>query len=88
VYIKLMSDCWDHDPRNRPKASELSRMLGDWVIAICDDPNPSLLSEQFDAAEEKKFADLESNSFTRPEIHPQAIYTSRPLNFNKSLCMI
>ncbi|CAG8492423.1 6318_t:CDS:2 [Acaulospora morrowiae] len=53
-------------------------------VAICDDPNPSLLSEQFDAAEEKKFADLESNSFTRPEIHPQAIYTSQPLNFKLS----
>ncbi|CAG8546802.1 8096_t:CDS:2 [Acaulospora morrowiae] len=58
VYIKLISSFWDHDPMNRPNASELS--------------------------EEKKFADLESNSFTCPEIHPQAICTSQPLNFKLS----
>ncbi|CAG8483321.1 10120_t:CDS:2, partial [Acaulospora morrowiae] len=55
--------------------------LGDWVTAICDDPDPSPLSDQFDAAEEKKFANLESKIFVPPVIHSQAKYTSQPLHF-------
>ncbi|CAG8516139.1 3356_t:CDS:2 [Dentiscutata heterogama] len=55
---------------------------GSWVTAICDDPDPSQISEQFDAAEEKKFLDLENKQFTKPEIHPLAIYNSRPIHFS------
>ncbi|CAG8626015.1 11029_t:CDS:2 [Dentiscutata erythropus] len=32
--------------------------------------DPSQISEQFDAAEEKKFLDLENKQFTKPEQHP------------------
>ncbi|CAG8733214.1 21354_t:CDS:2, partial [Dentiscutata erythropus] len=54
VFSTLMKRCWDNDPNKRPKASELSEILRSWVTAICDDPDPSQISEQFDAAEEKK----------------------------------
>ncbi|CAG8756822.1 230_t:CDS:1, partial [Funneliformis caledonium] len=46
-----------------------------WVSAICDDPDPSDLSDQFDLAEEKKFCDMEMNEFTQQQIHYQAFYT-------------
>ncbi|CAG8774803.1 16284_t:CDS:1, partial [Rhizophagus irregularis] len=52
-----------------------------WTIAICDDPNPSELSDQFNIAEEKKFSDSERNKFQQRKIHPQAFYTSRLLYF-------
>ncbi|CAG8436041.1 9348_t:CDS:2 [Diversispora eburnea] len=56
-------------------------ILCNWVTAICDDPDPSEISNQFDLAEEKKFADLENNKFIIPPNHSQAKYTSQPLNF-------
>ncbi|CAB4381512.1 unnamed protein product [Rhizophagus irregularis] len=56
---------------------------GSWTIAICDDPEPSELSDQFNIAEEKKFSDSEQNKFQQQKIHPQAFYTSRLLYFSE-----
>ncbi|CAG8598294.1 17239_t:CDS:1 [Racocetra fulgida] len=81
VFSTLMKRCWDNDPLKRPKASELSDILGCWVTAICDDPDPSQISEQFDEAEEKKFLELEKKQFKRPEVHPLAIYNSQFIRF-------
>uniref|UniRef100_U9U708 Protein kinase domain-containing protein n=1 Tax=Rhizophagus irregularis (strain DAOM 181602 / DAOM 197198 / MUCL 43194) TaxID=747089 RepID=U9U708_RHIID len=81
VYIQLMTQCWHPNPSKRPTASKLSELLGSWTIAICDDPNPSELSDQFNIAEEKKFSDSERNKFQQRKIHPQAFYTSRLLYF-------
>ncbi|CAI2168022.1 11986_t:CDS:1, partial [Funneliformis geosporum] len=81
VYSKLMFECLDANPSNRPTAYKLYECFGDWVSAICDDPNTSELSVQFDAAEEAKFANLEKSvSYNDSSIHEKAIYTSRPLN--------
>ncbi|UZO07865.1 uncharacterized protein OCT59_028136 [Rhizophagus irregularis] len=72
-----MLQCLDANPSNRPTASQLDECLGDWVTAICDNPDPSELSDQFDAAEEIKFSNLENfNTFSNDE---KAIYFSRPL---------
>ncbi|CAI2181647.1 4483_t:CDS:2 [Funneliformis geosporum] len=80
VYIQIMTQCWNSDPSKRPVASQLYELIGSWISAICDDPQQTELSEQFDLAEEKKFSDLEKNKY-RQEIHSQAFYTSRPLYF-------
>ncbi|CAB4405463.1 unnamed protein product [Rhizophagus irregularis] len=66
----------DPDPSNRPTASQLCECLGNWVTAICDDPDPSDLSNQFDVAEEIKFSSLEP-------CHERAIYYSRLLNISE-----
>ncbi|CAB5153019.1 unnamed protein product [Rhizophagus irregularis] len=77
VFSSLMLQCLDANPSNRPTASQLDECLGDWVTAICDNPDPSELSDQFDAAEEIKFSNLENfNTFSNDE---KAIYFSRPL---------
>lgn len=85
VYVSLMERCWHQDPSKRPKVSELNEILTAWITAISDDPDPSPTSEQFDIAEEKRFADLINKTFPKPKIHHQAIYSSRLLNYN-SLC--
>src|ERR1043165_3286968 len=59
VYIQLMTQCWHSNPSKRPTASYLYELFGTWITAICDDPNPSELSEQFDIAEEKKLSNLQ-----------------------------
>src|SRR5688572_22795643 len=84
VFARLMLQCLDADPSNRPTASQLYECLGNWVSAICDDPNPSDLSNQFDAAEEIKFADLDKLDYNILPCHEKAIYYSRPLNFSDS----
>ncbi len=81
VYIQLMTQCWHPNPSKRPTASQLNNLLGNWVIAICDDPNQSELTDQFDVAEKKKFSDLEKNKFHQQSIHSQAFYTGRLLYF-------
>ncbi|PKY14498.1 kinase-like protein [Rhizophagus irregularis] len=79
VFSSLMLQCLDANPSNRPTASQLDECFGNWVIAICDDPNPSDLSNQFDAAEENKFSNLENSNFNTFASHEEAFYFSRPL---------
>ncbi|CAI2172746.1 16167_t:CDS:1 [Funneliformis geosporum] len=81
VYIQLMKQCWNSDPLERPTASQINELLESWITAICDEPDQSELSDQFDIAEEKKFSDLIKIKFQKQIIHPQAFYTSRHLYF-------
>ncbi|CAB5339443.1 unnamed protein product [Rhizophagus irregularis] len=83
VFARLMLQCLDADPFNRPTASQLYERLGNWVTAICDDPDPSDLSNQFDIAEKIKFSNLEQLHFSILPCHERAIYYSRPLNFSE-----
>ncbi|CAG8515492.1 1760_t:CDS:2 [Rhizophagus irregularis] len=48
--------------------------------SICDDPEQSDLSDQFDVAEETKFANLDKLKFNITPCHENAIYISRPLD--------
>src|SRR5436190_23438259 len=79
VFAKLMLQCLDANPSNRPTASQLYEYLGNWVSAICDDPDPSDLSNQFDAADVIKFVNLEKLGDNVLTCHEKAIYYSRPL---------
>jgi len=76
-----MTQCWHSEPSKRPTTFQLYELLGCWVTAVCDDPDSSELSDQFDIADGKKFSYLEINKFHQQEIHPQAFYTSRLLYF-------
>ncbi|PKK74120.1 kinase-like protein [Rhizophagus irregularis] len=83
VFTKLMLQCLDADPSNRPTASQLCECLGNWVTTICDDPDPSDLSNQFNVAEEIKFSSLEQLHFNTLPCHERAIYYSRLLNISE-----
>ena len=75
-----MLECLDANPSNRPTAFQLYECLGNWISAICDDPDSSDLSTQFDAAEEIKFTNLEKLNFKILPCHEKAVYYSRPLD--------
>jgi len=75
----LIKKCWDADPLKRPKARELKKTLDDCIDEISKERNTEFY-EQW-----KKMESFE-NSGTLPSIktvqtHPQAIYTSRLLNY-------
>jgi serine/threonine protein kinase len=82
-YSELMQKCWDKEPKNRPTASYLNEKLGEWITLICDDPNPSEISELSSIAEEKRWKMISKlpRKYTPPENHPEAYYTSRLLYF-------
>ncbi|PKY49433.1 kinase-like protein [Rhizophagus irregularis] len=80
VFSRLMLQCLDANPLNRPTASQICECLGNWVTAICDSTDPSELLKQFDTAEDIKFANLENCIHNNVPSHEKAIYISRPLN--------
>ncbi|CAB4373757.1 unnamed protein product [Rhizophagus irregularis] len=70
-FAKLMLQCLDADPSNRPTASQLYKRLGKWVS---DSPS------QFDNTE-IPFVNLEKLNLKSSSRHEGAIYFSRPLDF-------
>ncbi|CAG8623596.1 8380_t:CDS:2, partial [Dentiscutata erythropus] len=83
-YRKLMNQCWDPLPENRPTATQLNKQLCDWITAICDDPNPSQISNSFSIAEEKRWEsigrEIENKQSSTYTIHKDAIYFSRVID--------
>jgi len=85
---KLIADlivkCWDANPENRPSTKELAKILDKWLKKDIYDKN-SLLYSQVKECEKIKNNKLKTKSnedkFKNTQTHPQAIYTSRLLNF-------
>ncbi|PKY46909.1 hypothetical protein RhiirA4_461918 [Rhizophagus irregularis] len=60
--IKVLPLTWiqDNDPGKRPTASYLNENLEEWIILICDDPNPSKVSD-------KNFIIFSTGNFSKME---------------------
>jgi serine/threonine protein kinase len=82
-YIDLMKRCWDSNPNNRPKATEIHNLVKSFYsfytnLSKKDKSNANEIKNQFKEAE--NYRKSHSSSFKKNKQHPQAIYTSRLLN--------
>ncbi|GBC09596.1 hypothetical protein RclHR1_00090030 [Rhizophagus clarus] len=85
---KLIADliikCWDAKPENRPTAKELFKVLKKWLKDEIDDEDSEIHSQikECEKIKENKFKnETNENKSKNLQLHPQAIYTSRLLNF-------
>ena len=83
---KLLADlimkCWDAKVENRPSAKELYQILYKWCYGGYEDSEIWTQIEEFDKISESKFKNRSSEDKSKNlQTHPQAIYTSRLLNF-------
>ena len=79
-----MEKCWDEDSLKRPSASEIQSIIRKWIDPKSKDINEENIMEFMKANENLTILATTSNKpITKP--HPQAYYTSRLLNFTKTL---
>ncbi|CAB4418693.1 unnamed protein product [Rhizophagus irregularis] len=72
----LITKCWDAKAENRPTAKELCQKLN--KLLIIDSDTKSQVNEYNDKIKLNRTSEKRSNNI---QTHPQAIYTSRLLNF-------
>ncbi|CAB4411488.1 unnamed protein product [Rhizophagus irregularis] len=85
LILDIIHRCWDNDPLKRPKANELG-ILSVYKREIIDEKNTEICKQAEEADEINKdlpsLTALLSNTNTLSyTTHPQAIYTSRILDF-------
>jgi serine/threonine protein kinase len=85
---KLIADliikCWDAKPENRPTAKELAHILNKWYYEEIYNENSVLYSQvkECEKIRENKLKNKSNEDKSKSiQTHPQAIYTSRLLNF-------
>ena len=71
---KLIQKCWDANPENRPTSEEVYETLYNYVYGKGN--------EELEKLEELTYEFTETTDTKLFETHPQAIYTSRLLNFS------
>ncbi|CAB4444226.1 unnamed protein product [Rhizophagus irregularis] len=88
---KLIADliikCWDSEIKNRPTTKELYQLLGKWydemyTAKFNSEAEIYLQTNECDKIREEKFKNRSNEEKSKSfKTHPQAIYTSRLLNF-------
>ncbi|GBC03107.1 hypothetical protein RclHR1_00050015 [Rhizophagus clarus] len=86
LIIDIINQCWDAEPSKRPKAKELYKVL--WNLNLIVINEDTIIYKQIEKVNEinKKLpsmtqSSLPSNSKLSYATHPQAVYTSRHLDF-------
>ena len=92
IIFEIINQCWDADPSKRPKADELNNLFWDLYENIEDIENiesDSVIYKQVEEADEintklpslATSLPLSSTGTLSYVTHPQAVYTSRLLDF-------
>ncbi|POG81412.1 kinase-like domain-containing protein [Rhizophagus irregularis DAOM 181602=DAOM 197198] len=80
--VDLIMKCWDAKAENRPSAKELYQILKIWEETEFDDDEIYSQMINYEKIREIKFKNRSNeNKSESIKTHPQAIYTSRLLNF-------
>ena len=84
LILDIIKQCWDADPLKRPKAEELKKLFYDLYGNLYYNREDSEIYKQSKEADEINKNSPSSSSLTGKlsyTTHPQAIYTSRLLDF-------
>jgi hypothetical protein len=84
-----MKKCWDEDSLNRPNASEIEKILDDWISIITkkdiNKGSRNSIMEFYKADKVLKRKQTNISSIINNKSHSQAYHTSRLLDFTKKL---
>ncbi|CAG8669797.1 17335_t:CDS:2, partial [Dentiscutata erythropus] len=81
-YASLIKRCWDVDPLRRPTANEIRNIIGDWLKYFnLKNFNDIEINEFLQADKKLQEYDSMSRQISRSQLHSEAFYTSRLLNF-------
>ncbi|POG82356.1 kinase-like domain-containing protein [Rhizophagus irregularis DAOM 181602=DAOM 197198] len=84
LFADLIMKCWNAEVKNRPSTKELYQVLNKWKDEV-KDKNTELYSQikECDKISKSKFKNRSNKDKSKNiQTHPQAIYTSRLLDFN------
>ncbi|RIA83611.1 kinase-like domain-containing protein [Glomus cerebriforme] len=82
LLVDLIMKCWDANPENRPTAKELYQILNKWNKEWNENSEIYSKIKEYDKLSKEKFKNrLSKRTSNDIQTHPQAIYTSRFLNF-------
>ena len=85
-FIDLMKKCWDEDPLKRPNASEIKKIINNWISYITEkDINEKSKNIAIEFYEADKFLKQKQTNISTVKSHSQTYHTSRLLDFTKSL---
>ncbi|RHZ62218.1 hypothetical protein Glove_341g14 [Diversispora epigaea] len=80
IYVDLMESCWHNNPYMRPTSEEVHYFIWNWCMELNDSRKDSDIYKVFKRADEIMLKDAIDNDFGISTRHPEAYYTSRPLN--------
>jgi serine/threonine protein kinase len=78
LFVELITKCWDSEPANRPNVEELCRTINQLRLKI--DYKDTEICYQIEESDRIRYNEAFKSKFKQAQ-HPQAIYTSRLLNY-------